>query len=349
VPGVYILSASGALDLSKLPHFVGSVGLSEFHPPPIDTLPPMVEALASPEFVTGHDVRLAARVVADAAADSVLLFIRRVAGDWYHRYPMRATGGYRFETVVPADSVRPGPYEFVVVHFAQGSATTFPGAQPGQPWDWNFPGRVSWRASIVAPGTPVALFDPGTDANRLTFTRIGDAGRQGLFNVSISPVTGRPVFQLGLPAGEGGRTLEDYTASLVVRKRIQARAATVAGADAVRLRLRGLGPRQVLQLTLMEDDGTSWTAGVPVDSSWSEPRIPLSDFRAGRGALLPQGFPGQWNYWVGPAAGRGGAGDRLRLEHLERLQLSLRPETGMTSAPRNYGVEVEWVHLTSKE
>jgi hypothetical protein len=349
VPGVYILSASGALDLSTLPRFVGSVRLSEFHPPPVDTLPPMVEALANPEFVTGQDVRLAARVVADAAPDSVLLFIRRLAGDWYHRYPMRAAGGYRFEAVVPADSVRPGPYEFVVVHYAHGSAMTFPGAQPGQPWDWNFPGRASWRASVVAPGTPIALFDPGTDANRLSFTRIGDAGRQGLFNVSISPVTGRPVFQLRLPAGEGGRTLEDYTASLVVRKRIQSRAATITAAEAVRLRLRGLGPRQILQVTLMEDDGTSWTAGVPVDSSWTEPRIPLSDFRAGRGALLPQGFPGQWNYWVGPAAGRGGAGDRLRLEHLERLQLSLRPEAGMTAAPRNYGVEVEWVNLTSDQ
>ena len=57
---------------------------------------------------------------------------------------------------------------------------------------------------------------------------------------------------------------------------------------------------------------------------------------------LPQGFPGEWNYWVGPAEGRGGRGDRLRLQHLERLQLSLRREDGSV-APEGYGVEVEWV------
>jgi hypothetical protein len=103
----------------------------------------------------------------------------------------------------------------------------------------------------------------------------------------------------------------------------------------------------------MEDDGTSWRAGVSVDSTWSELTIPLTNFALGRGMLLPEGFPGEWNYWVGAAEGRGGRGDRPRLEHLERLQLSLRREDpGATEAgsrgrlaPDRYGVEVEWVDL----
>src|SRR5439155_1557640 len=86
-------------------------------------------------------------------------------------------------------------------------------------------------------------------------------------------------------------------------------------------------------LTLMEDDGTSWSAGVPVDSSWSEQAMPLTDFKIGQGVLLPEGFPGEWNYWVGPAAGRGGSGDRPRLDRAERLPLSLRREDA-GSGPR---------------
>jgi hypothetical protein len=95
----------------------------------------------------------------------------------------------------------------------------------------------------------------------------------------------------------------------------------------------------------MEDDGTSWSAAVPVDSTWSEPVVPLSAFAIGRGVLLPQGFPGEWNYWVGPADGRGDRADRPRLGHLERLQLSLRREDGVVIPPGGYGVEVEWVTL----
>jgi hypothetical protein len=95
----------------------------------------------------------------------------------------------------------------------------------------------------------------------------------------------------------------------------------------------------------MEDDGTSWNAAVTADSAWSERSIPLSSFSIGRGVLLPEGFPGQWNYWVGPAEGRGGKTDRPRLDHLERLQLSLRRENGAVIPAGRYGVEVEWVTL----
>jgi hypothetical protein len=342
-PGVYVLSAE-AVDQASMPRHLGPLAFAEYHAPPVDTVPPVVESLSPIDVVAGRDVKLAAHVVDDLPADSVLLFIRRTAGDWYHRYPMQAARGYRYETTVPGDSLRPGPYEYVVVRYQHGTPTTFPGAQPQQPWDWNYTGAGTWKLNVVPEKSPVILFDPGTDANRLAFTRIGDAGRRGLFSVDFSPVTGHPVFRLRLPGGEGGSALADYTASLVIRDRILARGETITQASAVHLRVRGLGPRQALHVTLMEDDGTSWTVAVPVDSSWSEPEIPLADFKIGRGVLLPQGFPGQWNYWVGPAAGRGGSADRLRPEQVERLQLSLRPEAGGT-VTGSYGVEVEWVEL----
>ena len=345
-PGVYVLSAE-AVDLASLPKRLGPLDFSEYHAPPADTAPPTIQPLSPTDVPAGRDARLQAHVVDNAASDSVLLFIRRTAGDWYHRYPMKPAGGYRYEATVPGDSLRPGPYEYVIVSYRQNAPTTFPGGLDQQPWDWNYnqAGQsVSWKLNVVTAETPVTLFDPDTDANRLAFTRIGDAGRRGLFSVDFSPVTGQPVFRLRLPAGEGGAALRDYTASLVVRDRIRSRQETIARASAVRLRLRGLGPQQFLHVTLMEDDGTSWTRPVAVDTSWSETTIPLTDFKIGRGVLLPQGFPGQWNYWVEAAAGRGGSGDRPKPEHIERVQLSLRLDAD-AAAPDNYGVEVEWVVL----
>ncbi|PYO25248.1 MAG: hypothetical protein DMD73_14680 [Gemmatimonadetes bacterium] len=138
----------------------------------------------------------------------------------------------------------------------------------------------------------------------------------------------------------------DYTASLVIRDKIAARQETIGDADQLRVRLRGLGARQVLHVTLMEDDGTSWTAALPVDTTWSQQTLPLSAFSLGRGVLLPEGFPGEWNYWVGAAAGRGGRGDRPRLDRVERLQLSLRRDDGLViHSPGTYGVEVESITL----
>jgi hypothetical protein len=258
---------------------------------------------------------------------------------------MRPAGAYEYAATVPGAALREGPHEMVITVFRGDTSVTFPGGLRQKPTDWDYYGHAAWTLDAVGPETPLRLFDPASDAQLLSFSRIGDAGRRGLFHVGLSEVTGRPVFHVALPVDSSGRGLPDYTASLVITRRIRARQETIAGADAVRLRLRGLGPRQVLHITLMEDEGTSWSTAVPVDSAWTEPALPLAAFTIGRGVLLPQGFPGEWNYWVGAAEGRGGKADRPRVDHLERLQLSLRREDGGAIPPGGYGVEVEWVTL----
>jgi hypothetical protein len=346
-PGVYVLSAAGPVDVATLPKQDGHLGFAEYHAPPPDSLPPSVQSLAAPAYLAGRDAELRARVVDRTSPDSALLFIRPTAGGFYRGFAMRPTGGYDYAATVPAATLRDGPHEFVITLFHRDSAVTFPGGLPLVPWEWDYYEKASWKLDVVDPGTPLLLFDPAADAPRLAFTRIGDAGRRGLFRVAMSGVTGRPVFHLELPVNTSGWSPPDYTASLVIKDRVAARGETMAGADALHLRLRGLGPHQVLHLTLMEDDGTSWSAALPVDSGWSERSLPLSAFTIGRGVLLPQGFPGEWNYWVGAAAGRGGSADHPRLDHLERLQISLRREEGVAVTPGNYGVEVEWITLGS--
>jgi predicted alpha/beta superfamily hydrolase len=321
------------------------VGFAEYHPPPGDTLPPSVQSLAAPQYLAGRDAEIRARVVAVTPPDSATLFVRPRAGGFYRGVAMRRAGSYEYAATVPAAVLREGPHEFVITVFRGDAPITFPEGLPSLPWAWNYHGRASWKLDVVAPRSPLRLFDPGADAGRLAFTRIGDAGRRGLFRVAFSEVTGSPVFHLELPVDSSGWGPDDYTASLVIDDRVRARGETLGAAEALDLRLRGLGPRQVLHVTLMEDDGTSWTAAVPVDSAWTDRVVPLSAFTAGRGVLLPQGFPGQWSYWVGPADGRGVAGDRPRPDRLERLQLSLRREQGVTPAPGRYGIEVESVVL----
>jgi len=343
-PGVYVLSA-GAVDLATMPDRVGQIGFKEYHAPPLDTVPLAVISFAAPQYLAGRDAEVRARIVDRTPPDSARLYVRRSPGGSYQQTWIRHMAGYEYAASIPAAALREGPYQFVITVFRGGAPTTFPAGSRDKPTDWNYNDRVSWRFDVVNPGTALRLFDPGSDAARLAFTRIGDAGRRGLFRVGMSPATGQPIFHLELPVDTSGWSPPDYTASLVVKDRIGSRRETITGAKELRLRVRGLGARQTLHVTLMEDDGTSWTAPLTLDSTWTEQAMPLASFRPGRGVLLPQGFPGEWNYWVGPAAERGGTTDRLRLDHLERLQLSLRREDGTRTKPGGYGVEVEWVTL----
>jgi hypothetical protein len=344
-PGVYVLSATGPVDAAALPAFVGNVGLSEYHAPPPDSLPPSVQSLAPPQALTGRTFELRARVVERTPPDSATLFIRPTAGGFYRGFAMHPAGGYVYAASVPATALRAGPHEFVITLFHGDSGQTFPSGLHSKPTDWDYYGRTSWKVDVVDPETPLPLFTPSRDAPRLAFTRIGDAGRRGLFRLAVSGVTGQPVFHFELPFDASGAGPADYTAALVIKDRIGARQETIAEAARVQVRLRGLGPHQILHVTLMEDDGTSWSAAVAADSTWREPSLPLTAFTLGRGVLLPEGFPGEWNYWVGPAGGRGGSADRPRLARLERLELSLRREAGVTVTPGRYGVEVESIAL----
>ena len=345
-PGVYVLSAA-PVDLASLPASIGHVGFREYHGPPTDSVPLTVVTSAAPQYLAGRDAEVRARVVDQTPPDSVTLFIRATPGGFYRGFPMRPAGGYEFTASIPSTALHNSLYQYVITAFRGGSAVTFPAGTLGKPTDWNYNSQATWRFDVVEPQTPLRLFDPGADAARLSFTRIGDAGRRGMFRVALSPATGQPIFHLELPVDTSGWSPADYTASLVITSRIAARQETLGAANELRVRFRGLGAHQILHVTLMEDDGTSWTAALPVDSAWREQVVPLSVFTIGRGVLLPEGFPGEWNYWVGPAAGRGGSAppDRPQLTRLERLQLSLRREDATRRTPGGYGVEVESVTL----
>ncbi|MBI1809807.1 MAG: hypothetical protein HYR75_07920, partial [Gemmatimonadetes bacterium] len=241
-------------------------------------------------------------------------------------------------------SLREGVYEYAISVQEGTTVTTFPGGTHQAPWDWDWHGTGLWRTTAVRPGTPLPLFEPAEDVRRLAFSRIGDGGRAGIFRLVSSQRSGEPAFRLELPT-ERNATVDDYTASLVVRDRLAARAADLGGATAVAIRARGTGPRQQLHLTLVEADGTSWSAPVALDSTWSDVVVPLSAFAPARGVSLPMGFPGIWNYWMSPASGRGGPGDAVRIADVERLQFSVRRDAAPGERMAPYGAEIESVAL----
>ena len=180
----------------------------------------------------------------------------------------------------------------------------------------------------------------------LSFSRIGDGWREGVFQLVLSEESGQAALHMELPMNVGGISPEDYTASLFVGDRIASRGPFVRAASVVRLRARGVGPATTVHVTLVEEDGTSWSAPVRLEpGDWRDIAVPLRNFRIARGVKLPQGYPSNWNYWIEPAVGRGRPGDTLRLTEVERLQLSLRATDARGAVPGSFGFEIESIEL----
>jgi hypothetical protein len=343
-PGVYLVSAAASVDPESIPGYIGALRFDEFHAPRPDTLPVQVINESAAIQSTSRPVQITARVVDVAPPTAVRLALRAVGSGAFRWLPMRPANAYEYGVIFPTDSLLDGRYEYSIVVSKGDSVTTFPTGEHTRPGDWDFRGDAFWPLAVVSPSTALRLFEPLADVPRLAFTRIGDAGRRGIFRTVTAPGSGAAAFHLELPVFNG-RGLRDYTASLVVADRLTPRRADLSRARALRIRMRGLGPRQRLHLTLVERDGTSWSAAIPTDSSWTDKTLPLDSLRVARAVLLPQGFPGDWSYWVGPANGRGTPNDRPRLAEIERMQLSLRDEEGVTMTAGRYGVEIESVLL----
>ena len=301
-------------------------------------MPLTVTADAKAQYLVHSRVRISATVADTVAPDSVVLSIRRRDQHYFRRFAMRRVGAYEYQSSVSADSIGIGPFDYAVTAITGGAATSFPGGERKRPWEWNFVGRELWHSAVVARPTPMRLFSARDDVTRLAFSRIGDGWREGVYRVITSPANGEPVFHFELPRFNG-RGPDDYTASLTFAHRLSERGDPVRQPTAVRVRLRAETAGDVVHLTLVERDGSSWTAPVRADTAWKERAIPLAAFKAARSAMLPEGFPGEWNYWVSaPPARR--AGDGLRGSELERVQFSLRP-----AGARIPRVEIEWVSL----
>jgi len=177
---------------------------------------------------------------------------------------------------------------------------------------------------IIAPTASLGLFNAAVDIPALVYTRIGDTVRRGVFKTLPATEVDPVALRLMLPLSKD-RTLDDYTASLAIKDRIHVHQAQLAKASALRIRARSSTPGLPVWLTLVEADGTSWTASLNLSTGWQDVTIPLQDLKVARGVKLPLGYPERWNYWIEPATGRGGPNDDLNPNALEHVQISIRP------------------------
>jgi hypothetical protein len=124
------------------------------------------------------------------------------------------------------------------------------------------------------------------------------------------------------------------------------RKADFAQAEALHITLKSDGgSRKTVQLTLVEKDGTAWMAPVSAADGWATVTVPLDRLHLARSIHIPSPYPGLWNYWREAAQGRGGPGDHIHLEDVERLQLTVTPNAGVTADDDARGASVESITL----
>jgi hypothetical protein len=336
-PGVYLLSRSSRTSASlpdRLPGVPYFLGMREFVCPAPSQAPTSVIVHAQSEYPSDKPVSVAATVASAEAPDSVTLQV--IAGNSAPvTTVMHHTTGYDYAATLAAGALPAGDIRFTLTVAAGGKTLTFPHDSP----------VVSLRAeayyaAVVLPDSPLVIFDPSRDIPFLSVSRSGES-RNHVAEAVDGDEPGSHAYPLAYPTE---RMADDFTSSLYIGDRVSERGARVADARTIHVRLKGATAPSVMRLTLVEKDGAAWSTKVFASQQWKDISVPIDSLRPAQSAMVPQGYPGTWSYWLSPPAGR----TAINLAQVERLQFSLRRSDfgGITSVDASQAaVAIESVSL----
>jgi hypothetical protein len=343
-PGVWLLSKASHVDL--LPSRINRVGFDEYHVNERTEYSDFIQSLAPKEFLAGVPVDIRVRVANAVLPDKVRLWVRPAgARTFWDPIEMSRLEGNDYHASLESQLLPAGLYEFAVSSRTADRVSTFPGGVPQEPDEWPFQTDTLWTFRVSTPGTALRLLNPREDYSRLSFVRPGEQYRAAFFQIVPGETADESALSLTLP-DLGNDTPERYAAALYIGDAIAGRAADAARADSLEVKLRTVtGAHKTLEVTLIEKDGAAWSAPVPAVNTWSSVRIPLSALRISRSIHIPSPYPGLWNYWRASPTARGQNGDHVHVENLERVQLTVYPNSGEHSAEDGTGAAVESIRL----
>jgi len=332
-PGVWLISKRAHIDESTLPAHIDRVGFDEYRVNSPVAYADDIQTLSPAEYPADGPIDIRVRVADNTLPDQVNLWVRP-AGMSYLGKPIAMTRsrGNDYVAVLPAKSLPPGLYEYVVSAATGERVTTFPGAEPQQPSEWPFHADRLWSFKLTPSGSALRLLDPKKDYTRLSFVRVAEQYRTPFFHIAPGENDDEAALELALP-DLGKDTPERYAAALYIGDTLAALKPELQDAKSLTIRLRAVeGQRKTVKVTLVETDGAAWTTSVVADGSWTTRTIPLDSLVSSRSILIPTPYPGMWDYWREVPAHRGALGDHIHPEQIERLQLTVVPNSAGNSA-----------------
>jgi len=323
------------------------VGFDEYHVNKRISYPDGVLSLAPKEFPADAQVVIRARAATDTLPDELKLWVRPAGARGFGSpIPMQRSRGNDYLAVRAAGVFPPGLYEYAISLKRGTGVTSFPGAVAQEPGEWPFLMDSPWVFRVTPAASPMRLLNPKEDFARLSFVRPGEQYRSAFFQ--LSPGEGDDESALGLTLPDLGKdTPQRYAAALYVGDKVSARKADARRADAVEIKLRAVGgKRKTVEVVLIERDGAAWSASVGAAAQWAVVRVPIGELHLSRSIHIPSPFPGLWNYWRDSPPRRGVGADHLHAEDLDRLQLTVFPNTGDNARDDAKGAAIESIRLT---
>lgn len=298
-PGAYLLTREGVKSSEwNASSSFGNIRLGEYHAIPENADEPAVWHRPIDQTQAGEPLKVAANIAGLKASDTVLLQVKNAAG-MNQSIEMEKSSPHRYEGSIPVGLMDAGEVRYwIVIDRKNDRFLTFPGEIPSATWRWEDEYSEKWTTRVVESGNPVKLWNAvtdeddvfqgfgswGSDANEYEVITEGESDQPEAISVSSTePTEGRHV--LGI--------------STYIRDHIEGITPTMLDSYehvVVRAKTDYDNPAP-MRILLLDNDGNSYSAPVPVDETMREHRIPLESFEPDRFMMLPKAYPSVMKIW----------------------------------------------------
>ena len=357
-PGTWLLVRRGVSDAQAGPDTrLGNIRVGEFIAPAPrqKTMQVLHEPVRT--ATAGQPLPLKATVIGPADPDSVLLYSPALAAprgqqQGRSRGPVRTptlkmvrSEGYTYRTVIPTAALGSGSFDYQIIVWKDGKATTFPGGAEGSPSDWDFyNGKQQWSTAVAQAGSPVLLYGNdcfdlaetfGVDVRNVRAEQVSGAvpGTKATRLASLVPRT-PPV--ANAPEAFRQRPEGEAFLRLFVRDLLSGRKQDLERSNTLCIQLEGHEGAETLRAGFITRDGFSYKADVALRDGLV--RIPLSALKLVPTVLRPETYPGFLpDYFIPDPA----LAPAFRIQDIETLEIGL---TGLKNGtPWSLTLQSAWL------
>lgn len=320
-PGVYLLVRKGVEGSLSGDDPWKNIRLGEFAAPETDLRKNYVVHRASSQAVSGQPLTISATVVTRSKPEKVTLHY----GITYASQSgeMIPGHGYEYSFTIPADALTPGYLNYHVSVLTDSKVYTFPSGKEGRAHDWDYYDDKAYSVPVVAPGSPLYLFNASTDSEEMSrewrrgSTLVpGDVPGSAALDVRVEKLF------VADPENLNATPVHDYSMRYNFSPKVAARKSELKGFNKIVLRGRSGDQQTRVHLALIDRAGRTFGGEIELTAKNGDYPLNLSDLKPVKQVILPRPYPTFLPYFFSYDDGK-----PINLSDIETLQISIREQS----------------------
>ena len=322
-PGVYILKNAKANN-------VNSLSAIPFYAPPSSESDPFINHTPYYEVNSGNSFTISATIAGDDSADKISIELRNSSNKW-KTVSMIAVKPYHYSAEVPVDMVSPGILNYRIMIQKPGETFTFPGGYKGNPYAWDNYINESWETVVVPSSSPVVLFDPAKDRNKIMVYN------PDWRNNALEYITTNTPGEIVLKANNNSNDKNGMGFQYYFKDKIKGRADDMGAFNNLVVKGRASSGTVPVTISLITEDAQAFSTTISLSQSFGEIEIPLNTLKKDSFLLLPRPYPHFLPLYFSSVSTQ-----PFNLEKVERIELRFGQNKNEEDKP---GIEISWVYL----